>query len=392
MFLLRTFYRSHHVCFRRLGLLFLLLSFVSVGGSSPGTSVTSAAHIFPTPITTSGAVPPFPNATTARLDTYLSELANLSGSVLVAHNGMVFSKGYGQADMEKHVSNTPQTMFRIGSISKQFTAMAILILQERGKLHVQDALCTYIPNCPQDWQPITIKHLLTHTSGIPDYTDAPDFLSWWTQPQTPEQIISRFKTLPLDFTPGHQFRYSNSGYLLLGYIIERISGQSFATFLHENIFTPLNMTSSGYDSSIIQSGHAKGYYQNYSSADVFDISWAHAAGALYSTTGDLYTWDLALAAHKLVSPQAITDMFTVHIPCAPAGSPKNCLLSNDKGYGYGWFIAVEPLGKLYYHVGYIDGFYTFNGFYPEKNIQIVVLTNLEKIDVLKTGRELATMV
>lgn len=373
----------------------LLFAFLLIWTSAACNSTTTVptTSITPTILATQHATPSLPNA--SRVDTYLRQLANsghLNGAVLLAHNGVIFSKGYGAASQETHAPNTPETMFRIGSVSKQFTAMAILILQERGKLHISDALCTYIANCPQGWQPITLKHLLTHSSGIPDYTDAPDFLTYWTQPQTPTQLIDRFKALPLNFAPGSKFNYSNSGYVLLGYIIEEVSGQSYANFLRENIFTPLNMAHSGYDSSAIQPGHAEGYYRDNSPADVYDISWAYAAGALYSSVEDLYTWDLALSAHRLVSQQSINDMFTVHILCAPPGSRKNCDLGTDQGYGYGWFIASEPLGKFIYHVGHIDGFFTLNGFYPTKNIQVIVLTNEETANVLQIGRDLARMV
>jgi len=212
----------------------------------------------------------------------------LSGSVLVAHNGMVFDKGYGVADKEQHVLNTPQTRFRLGSVSKQFTAMAVLILQERGRLHVQDAICLYIPACPSDWRPITIEHLLTHTSGIPDYTNFPDFAVTWTQAVTVEQLIARFKDMSLKFSPGSAFRYSSSGYVLLGYIIERVAHVSYATFLQKQIFEPLGMQNSGYDSrypSLPQ--HATGYYGGYVKPDAYDMSVVYAAGALYSTVEDM---------------------------------------------------------------------------------------------------------
>jgi hypothetical protein len=156
----------------------------------------------------------------------------------VAHNGLLFEKGYDLADKDANIPNTPQTRFRIGSITKQFTAMAILILQDRGKLHLQDPICLYVSDCPQDWQPITIENLLTHTSGIPDYINSPDFVATWTEPATPEELIARFKDMPLEFPPGSRFKYSNSGYALLGYITERVSGESYATFLRENIFVP----------------------------------------------------------------------------------------------------------------------------------------------------------
>ncbi len=358
--------------------------------SSPTKQATTVvAHIptFPSSPT------PLPNA--AQIDAYLTRLmpkGGMNGSVLVAHNGMIFDKGYGVADKDKRIPNTPQTRFRLGSVSKQFTAMAILILQEQSKLHVHDFVCLYVPACPSDWQPITIEHLLTHTSGIPDYTNFPDFVATWTQYVTAEQLVARFKDKPLEFSPGSVFRYSNSGYVLLGYIIERISHISYETFLQKYIFDPLRLHNTGYDTkfpSLPQ--HSTGYYSGFVKPEAYDISVAYAAGALYSTIEDMYIWDQALAAHTLVSPSSLNAMFMIHIPC-PTSGPSGCLMSADKGYGYGWFIAQEPQGRLIYHVGRIDGFLAYNGFYPETNTDVVVLSNLESTNVLQIGRTLGGMV
>lgn len=365
-------------------LLALLLTLAACSGG-PAAASGKAVRIVPT------ATPKaFPNA--AQLDAYIRQPNNtraLNGTVLVAHNGMVFSSGYGLADRKAHIANTPQTIFRIGSNSKQFTALAILLLQERGKLHVQDHLCLYISNCPQAWQPITLYQLLIHSSGIPNYTDFPDFVATWTQPVTPEQLIERFKDRPLDFPPGTKWSYSNSGYILLGYVIERVSGESYATFLRQNIFEPLRMDHSGYDNNDLhKAGHATGYYQDDTLPNLYDMSVVYAAGALYSTVEDLYVWDQALTAHRLLSPQSLDEMFTPHIACPSHG----CALSSDQGYGYGWFIAQEPEGKLIYHLGRIDGYVTYNGFYPASNLYVIVLSNIEGTDVLKMGTTLAGMV
>lgn len=380
--------RTRQVCL----LLVFLVVLAGCSSGSPNMSHPTATWV----ATANASFPaqkPFPNATS--LDSYLNHLVStgvLSGSALVEENGMLFSKGYNLADVAARIPNTPQTRFRIGSNTKQFTAMAILILQDRGKLHIQDHICRYISACPTDWEPITIEQLLTHSSGIPDYTNFPDFVSTWTQPTTPEALIARFKDMPLDFTPGSVFRYSNSGYVLLGYIIERVSGESYATFLHENIFVPLKLKNTGYDTTYpALPQHATGYYADRSKPDPYDMSVLYAAGALYSTVEDLYLWDSALLAGKLVSKQALNAMFTLHIPCPPSG-PGGCLLSTDKGYGYGWFIGSEPQGRLIYHVGRIDGFVTFNGFFPDRHLIVVVLSNWETTNVLKIGLTLASMV
>jgi CubicO group peptidase (beta-lactamase class C family) len=326
----------------------------------------------------------------ARLDTYLSGLAqsgDLRGSVLVAHGDTVLlSKGYGVADEASGAPNIATTRFRIGSITKQFTAMAILILQEQGKLRVEDSICLYVSDCPQAWRPITLRHLLTHTSGIPNYTDLPDFPALIGTPATLDQLIARFRSLPLQFTLGVRWSYSNSGYILLGAVIERVSGQSYSAFLQDHIFTPLGMRDTSYDANTPPSPqHATGYLSAHHQPVYLDMSEFGPAGALASTVEDLYRWDRALIAHRLVSQQTMAAMFTPAIPC-PAGG---CALPSDRGYGYGWFIAAEAGQTLIYHLGRIDGFLTYNGFSRPDDITVVLLSNLETTAVLGDSLKLA---
>ena len=233
------------------------------------------------------------------IDVWLSQQGNdgkFSGAVLVARQGdVLLSQGYGLADREQNLPNMAQTRFRLGSITKQFTAMAILILKARGKLDVKDPICNYITDCPSTWEGITIDHLLTHTSGIPDLISLPDYRSTLATPSPPKQTIARFKDLPLDFQPGEKWSYSNSGYIVLGYIIERTSGQSYEDFLQQSIFTPLNLSNTGYDHN--SSSLAVGYPDRHSTlpAEFIDMSIPYAAGALYSTVEDLYRWEQALS-------------------------------------------------------------------------------------------------
>ncbi len=376
---------------RRLSLALLLLPLLLAACSPLGSASSGASR--PTPVSTSTA-----SGTASTIgqgspeDVYLSHLADtgaLRGSVLVARGRTILlSKGYGVADEASATPNTPRTRFRIGSITKQFTAMAILILQERGKLHVQDSICIYIADCPLTWQPITLHHLLTHTSGIPNYTNFADFPALIGTPVTVEQLIARFEHAPLDFAPGARWSYSNSGYILLGYVIERVSGMSYASFLQQNIFDPLQMKDSGYDSNTPSlPEHASGYLSNHVSPVYLDMSEFYAAGALYSTVEDLYRWDQALAAHQLVSQPTLAAMFTAYVPC-PAGG---CALASDLGYGYGWFLARESNRTLIYHLGHIDGFLTYNGFYPQDNVDVVLLSNLETTAVLSISVHLGAM-
>lgn len=338
-------------------------------------------------ISRSATPSPRPLASAARIDAYLRHLG-MTGAVLVAQNGAVFKQGYGLADSEAHVLNTAHTRFRIGSITKQFTALAILMLQDQGKLHVQDQICTYIPACPSVWRPITIHQLLTHTSGIPSYTGLPNFVATMGQPVTVEQLIARFKNQPLLFSPGKEFSYSNSGYILLGFIIEKVSGLSYATFLQKNIFAPLDMHATSYDDNHPRlPDHATGYYREGVKAEFVDISVPYAAGALASTVEDMYLWDQVLTHHHLLSQTSFAAMFTPQTPCA-----HDCSLPTDLGYGYGWYLAREPAGRLNYHTGGIDGYISYNGFYPDRDADIVVLSNLENTDVVKIGLDLASIV
>ncbi len=199
-----------------------------------------------------------------KVDEYMKavlEVDGFSGTVLVARDGKpIVGKGYGQANIELGVPNTPTAVFRLGSITKQFTGMAIAMLQQRGKLSVSDPICKYFSECPEIWKPITVNHLLRHSSGITNYTAFPDFAKTTISPITTAEMAERLKQEPLDFAPGEEMSYSNSGYFLLGIIIEMVSGKSYADFLQVNIFTPLGMEQTGYDDPIrIIMNRAAGY-------------------------------------------------------------------------------------------------------------------------------------
>ena len=183
------------------------------------------------------------------------------GTVLVARGDqVVLSKGYGSADLEWNIPNAPSTKFRLGSVTKQFTAASILLLEERGKLKTDDLVKKFMPDAPAAWDKITIFHLLTHTSGIPNFTGFPDYAKQEPFPTTPEKLVARFRDKPLDFEPGTKWSYSNSGYVLLGYLLEKVSGETYEKFVQENIFGPLGMKDSGYDSnSAIIARRASGY-------------------------------------------------------------------------------------------------------------------------------------
>ena len=336
---------------------------------------------------------------------FLAEREAFTGAVLVALNGeILFSRGYGQADREKNLRNTPQTKFRLGSITKQFTAIAILSLQAQNKLQIQDPVCRYIPECPTMWQDITIHHLLTHTSGIPNFTDFPDYDITKITPASPLQTIARFQDRPLHFKPGETWSYSNSGYILLGYIIEQVSGQSYETFLQQTIFEPVQMKNTGYDHNDISlaTGYT-GFYDHWEKADYIDMTIPYAAAGLYSTIEDLYRWDQVLNTEQLMSQELLNLMFF----------PQVSVPAHDLSYGYGWFV-----GKIHNHpaVSHGDGIlcfvaesasYTSNsgngcqgnndmeGFateirrYPNDKVTIIILSNRDTTNVRTISDQIA---
>jgi D-alanyl-D-alanine carboxypeptidase len=236
-----------------------------------------------------------------------------SGAVLVAHDGKaIFRQAFGQANREWGIANTPETKFRLGSITKQFTATAILQLAEQQKLSIDDPVSKYYADAPPAWQKITIRHLLTHTSGIPSFTDILDLdKSDARIDRTPEEIIKLTRDKPLEFEPGTRFKYDNSGYILLGCIVEKLSGESYAEYIQKHIFDPLGMRDSGYDSSEkIIPRRAAGYdnqHDQWSNAAFLSMTLPYAAGSLYSTVDDMLIWDQALYSAKPLSAASLQE-------------------------------------------------------------------------------------
>ncbi|HYC87310.1 MAG TPA: serine hydrolase [Chryseosolibacter sp.] len=282
-----------------------------------------------------------------------------NGSVLVAEKGkVIYKKGFGLADMEWNVPNQPDTKHRLGSITKQFTSMLIMQLVEQGKLKLDAPISTYLPDYPKKTgSAITIHHLLTHTSGIPNMTSFPGFFKNISPNyHSPEQLVKLFADSTLEFKPGERFAYCNSGYVLLGYIIEKVTGKSYDQVLQENIFTPLKMNNSGYDrhGPLLKNrarGYAK-YGRTYTNADFIDMSVPYSAGAMYSTVEDLYLWDQALYGNQLLRKENMDLLFAKHIS------------SGWGHYGYGWGVGEMPLGntservETVGHSGGINGFNT----------------------------------
>lgn len=303
-----------------------------------------------------------------------------TGSVLIARDGKVLlSKGYGLANLEWDIANSPSTKFRLGSITKQFTAASILLLEERGKLKIGDTVKTYLPDAPAAWDRITVFHLLTHTSGIPNFTSFPEYRSSQALSSTVDKTVARFRDKPLEFEPGEKMSYSNSGYIVLGYLIEKITGGSYEQFVQENIFTALGMKDSGYDSNTAVIRHrAAGYSPSPNgpvNAVFVHMSIPHAAGALYSTTEDLLRWERGLFGGKLLSAASLGKMTTPF-----------------KGdYAFGLLVQTTNGRRVISHGGGIEGFNTHLAYYPEDKVTVAVLANLNGPTASEMGSKLGAV-
>jgi len=322
----------------------------------------------------------FGQTKTEQLDELLNQYLDygkFNGSVLVADQGKVmYKKGFGMANMEWDIPNKPNTKHRLGSVTKQFTAMLILQLVAEGKIDLQTPITTYLPDYPKEnGDKITTHHLLTHSSGIPNYTAFPDFfVAESRNPYTPDQFVKKFEDKELEFTPGEKFNYSNSGYFLLGVLIEKLSGMTYEEMLHEKIFTPLGMHDTGYDNhKDILKNRATGYEKNGTSfinSAYLDMSIPYAAGSLYSTVEDLYLWDQALYTTTLL-PQKYMDLFF---------TPYIAAFGNSQ-YAYGWGVGKEVIGNttdsitVISHGGGINGFNTNISRSPSNKSLVVLLNN-----------------
>jgi D-alanyl-D-alanine carboxypeptidase len=292
-------------------------------------------------------------------------------TVIVMQKGKALLRAaYGMANLELGVALAPEHALRIGSVTKQFTSAAIMALAEEGKLAVSDPITKYLPDYPTQGRTITVEHLLTHTSGIQSYTDMPKWLGMWRQDLTPAEIIGVFKNEPMQFAPGQRYRYNNSGYILLGAIIEKVTGKSYADFVRERIFAPLGMTHTRYDvTEDVIPGRAAGYARaagKIVNAQYLSMTQPYAAGALISTVDDLAAWDEGLSAGRVVSAASLAKMFT----------PYKLASGNDAGYGYGWQIGQYEGLAVQEHGGGIHGFRAYVLRIPSERVYVAVLSNL----------------
>jgi CubicO group peptidase (beta-lactamase class C family) len=287
------------------------------------------------------------------------------GTVLVVNGDKVLlDKGYGMADLEWGNADTPDVKFRLGSLTKQFTATLVLLLQEDGKLKVDDPVSKYLPDAPKTWEKITLANLLGHTSGIPSFTDMKEFGVWRMSPHTTDEELALFRDKPLDFEPGSKFAYSNSNFEVLGAVIEKVSGKKYRDLLRERIFDPLGMKDSGLDTDeLILPKRAQGYMPGpgglvLARSESMTVPWA--AGSIYSTTGDLLKWEHGLFGGKVLSGDSLKAMTT----------------PGKGSYGFGLFIADKGGLKEVSHGGGIEGFNTNLIYVPERRIAVVVLSNV----------------
>jgi D-alanyl-D-alanine carboxypeptidase len=350
------------------GLTGLLLPAVACGQAAPAAAPGQAAA-------TSAPAATSTPAQVEALDAFVQRSMQTrqfpAAAVAVIKDGtIVVAKGYGLSDVEKGIKATEQTVFQLASVTKQFTAAAVLMLVEDGKVSLDAKVTDMLPGLPAAWNPVTVRHLLTHTSGIPSYTDT-FRVNKVTDSRvfTPDGILALVKDAPLQFTPGERFAYCNTGYYLLGMVIEKASGKPYGTFVTERIFTPLGMTSSGYDDyGDARPMRAKGY--NTANGQTTPAEHTHpsqpfAAGALVSTVVDLAKWDAALGARKLLKPASYDAMWT----------PMRLNDGSPSTYAMGWVVEPYRGRPRQAHGGGITGFSTFIARFPDDRITIVALVN-----------------
>jgi CubicO group peptidase (beta-lactamase class C family) len=316
---------------------------------------------------------------TAYMDARM-KISKFSGSLLVARNGeILFEHGYGLANVEHNVPNTPKTKFRLASVSKQFVATGIMILEHEGKLKVEDTLQKHLSDCPKAWADVTIAQLLSHTSGVPENLRPALFQGKWPMPVGSNHVYDIVKDKALDFKPGDKWSYSNTGYDLLGLIIEKITGKQYGDFLKERIFDPLGMLDTGVDSRpLVLKNRAYNYglqKGEYVIAQYIDMSAVYAAGSIYSTVEDLLKWDNALYTEKILPQKSWEKMWT---------PVKN-------GYGFGWAITQREGKKMIAHNGGLPGCTTTVEHHPETKLFVTVLCNLEGSPMGKVCKDISAI-
>ncbi|GCE28647.1 hypothetical protein KDA_41310 [Dictyobacter alpinus] len=304
---------------------------------------------------------------------------------IVKDGQTLYRQGHGLANLEWQIAITPATVFGLGSVTKPFTATAMVLLEQQGKLRLSDALQTYLPDYPAYEHEITLMHLLTHTSGIPNFITQPGFWKYHAYTNSLEDVIALFKDLPLDFEPGSAYSYSNSGYLLLGLIIEKLLDMDYGQALQHLIFEPLGMTHSCYmRSETIIPYRAGGYEREggtYQNARGMSAETKHAAGALGSTLDDMLRWQQALRAGQLLDHAAQARMDT----------PLTLNNGRRENYGLGWAPGSYRGHAFRCHAGGVPGYSSFIGYFPQDDLTILLLSNLGSFDCAELARQITNL-
>lgn len=333
-----------------------------------------------------------PQALAARLDALLAThfKSDAPGAtVIVVKDGKtLLRKAYGLADAAKGIQMTPETTLRLGSITKQFTAAGILLLADEGKLSLSDPITRFFPDYPAQGKTITVEHLLTHTSGIASFTRKPDYLQNMANDVTVSGMIDSFKNDPLDFEPGTRYRYNNSGYFLLGAIIENVSGLPYARFLEQRIFVPLGMNATAYEGyerspSPRAAGHTM-VEKAYGPARALSMTQPYAAGSLVSNVDDLAKWEAAIAGGRLLKPETWRKAFT----------PYRLASGEATAYGYGWHVGRLENAVMLSHGGGINGFRSHALLLPEHKLFVALLVNSDRgsVGIDELARKAAALV
>jgi CubicO group peptidase (beta-lactamase class C family) len=313
-------------------------------------------------------------ALVARIDSLAKDYMTLKKApavsiAVVRGKDTIVMKGYGLASREANRAATASTIYRIGSITKQFTAAGIMREVEQGKIMLDDPITKYLPDVPTHGQTITVRNLLSHTSGVHNYTDKPEWTKRWGQEMTPRQIVAFVDKDTLDFPPGTKYSYSNTGYVLLGMILEKVTGQPYATYLQRQFFTPFGLTQTSYCPDRTKDPQfADGYSATTGTvkpAEYLNITQPFSAGALCSTVRDLVKWQRAFLDGRVVGARSYSLMTTADT------------LTNGSKINYGFGLVPGQLGgqRTIGHSGGINGFTTYALYVPDENLNVAVLSN-----------------
>lgn len=327
-------------------------------------------------------------------------MGRFTGAVLIVKEGnILLRKGYGFADVEKRLPYTPETRHEVASISKMFTAMAALKLRAQGKLRLEDSICKYLKDCPEAWNPITVQQLMRHTSGIPDYEEklelgSDKYLAFMTQPDTSARIVENARKLPLDFKPGEKFAYSNTGYIVLSYVVQKAAGTPFAEFVVKNLLQPAGMKHSGV---LGTPGAPERLANGYTFGDIgwektlagYPLTAGHlkkmpllaltppAGDAwMYSTVDDLYRWSQVMEGSGFISAAEVEEVFT----------------AGRGNYGYGWFVDNAFNRKRTRHNGMLPGYVSDFIRFPTEKITIIIFSNLDRAPLSRITRDVTAIV